>query len=247
MAAGGAGLGVRRLVPELLDGLPFDDPRAVRSRGDLRRINVVMRQAGIADDLLARCNDLPRDRPLRLLELGCGDGHGMLRIARRLVRRHPGAEITLLDRLPTVPDGTLAAFEALGWTVRVVVADVFDWLAGTDGRFDVAVANLFLHHFDDRDLARLMRAVAARARFLVATEPLRTGPSLLASRLVGAIGANDVSRHDAPASVRAGFRGRELGALWAPDLGPVIVEETRMPFTHAFVARSKRSPDGETA
>ncbi len=81
----------------------------------------------------------------------------------------------------------------------------------------------------------------------MATEPLRSSASLLASRLVGAMGANDVTRHDAPASVRAGFRGRELGALWAPRCGAVLVETKRMPFTHAFAARSHLVPDGGTA
>ena len=86
--------------------------------------------------------------------------------------------------------------------------------------------------------------MAPRTRFLVATEPLRTRPSLLASRLVGLIGANDVTRHDAPASVRAGFRGRELRALWEPRLGMVIAEQARMPFTHAFAAASHVTQDG---
>lgn len=239
----GSGLDRRRLVPEILDGLPPDAPRARRSRGDLVRINVIMRQAAIAASLIDRHLDTSQDRPARILELGCGDGRSMLRLARRLSRCSPPADLTLLDMAPTVTEQVLAGYRVLGWKVRVVTADALGWLKeGTGGHYDLALANLFLHHFKDGDLAGLMRALAARTGLLVATEPLRTRPSLLASCLVGLIGANDVTRHDAPASVRAGFRERELGSLWAPACGSVLVEGPRVPFTHAFVGRSTVIP-----
>lgn len=232
------GLDRRSLVPEILDGLPADDPRARRSRADLSRINLVMRQAAIATALVTRHLDVPPGRPVRILELGCGDGRAMLRVARRLAGRYPDAELTLLDRSPAISDRTLSEFARLGWTVRVAEADVFDWLAASRDIFDLALANLFLHHFENADLERLMRVLTPRIGLLVATEPLRTLPSLLAARLVALIGANDVTRHDAPASVCAGFRGGELGGLWAPDCGTVAAEEVGLPFTHAFVGRS---------
>ncbi len=37
----------RTVVPELLDELPPDDPRAMHSRGDLRRVNRLMGNADI--------------------------------------------------------------------------------------------------------------------------------------------------------------------------------------------------------
>ena len=50
-------------------------------------------------------------RPLRMLEIGCGDGLLMLDVARR---RGPlaGRELTLLDRQPIVDPATLAAYAA---------------------------------------------------------------------------------------------------------------------------------------
>jgi len=46
-----------------------------------------------------------------------------------------------------------------------------------------------------------------------------------------------VTRHDAVVSVRAGFRGGELAALWPRGEGWTIEERARGPFGHAFVAR----------
>ena len=81
---------------------------------------------------------------------------------------------------------------------------------------EIVVANLFLHHFDDASLAGLFRVIAGRTRLFIAIEPRRALWPLFCSRLLWAIGCNRVTRHDAVVSVRAGFSGEELSALW-PD------------------------------
>jgi hypothetical protein len=53
---------------------------------------------------------------------------------------------------------------------------------------------------------------------------------------VFALACNDVTRHDAVASVRAGFSGRELSRLW-PGEGWRLQEGGTLPFTHALSAR----------
>ena len=222
------GLARRDVAPEQLDALAHDDPRAVASRGDLRRINVLMGQAGIAASLVRAHLPAP---PRRVADLGCGDGVGALRFLRRIGPAPEGATLELVDMRPVVRPETLSALEALGWSVRVAVADVIGWLEARREALDLATANLFLHHFEDRALGRLLGLAADRAAHLVATEPLRSPLGHLAARSVGAIGANSVTRHDAPASVRAGFRGRELSALWP---GTALFEGRRGPFTHAF-------------
>ena len=238
-------LGVRRLVPEILDRLPATDPRAIRSRRDLHRINRLMRQAAIADKMIRR-HLAPGNAALNILELGAGDGRTVLRLARRLARHRPAVCLTLLDMAPTVAQGTCAEITALGWQVRIVTADAFSWLAASDQHFDLAITNLFLHHFDNPDLLTLLQLISGRCDLLVATEPLRSRLSLTGSKLVGLIGANDVTRHDAPASVRAGFRGNELGALWTQACGVVLEEGTRIPFTHAFAGKSASAKSGNS-
>ena len=225
----------RVLVPEMLDALPPEAPEARASRRDLRRINAIMLQTRIMAGLLRSHVPAP---PRTVVDLGSGDGHAALGLARALSGAWPDVVLTLLDARPAVPDAVRAGIEGAGWRVEVAEADVFDWL-GRAPPHDVAVANLFVHHFEGMALARLMRAVAARARVFVATEPRRARLALAASRAVGAIGANAVTRHDAPASVRAGFAGVELSALWP---GRVLVEGPRAPFTHVFAASSEEPP-----
>jgi hypothetical protein len=226
----------RRVEPEWLDELAPNDPRAIRSRRDLRRVNSFMLQAGIMQHLLlSACGD---ERPRFILELGGGDGSFILKVAQGLARNWPGVRVTLLDRQPVVAKETREAFQTLGWNVEVVTADVFAFLEAAAGtQVDVVTANLFLHHFPDARLGQLLAMAAAIAPHLVACEPRRSAWSLGASRLLWAIGCNDVSRHDAAASVRAGFRGTELSALWPRQQGWRLSERPAGLFSHAFVAR----------
>jgi hypothetical protein len=200
-------LSSRSLKPELLDELPASDPRAERSRRDLRRINAIMGNARIIARHLGQAS--------RIADLGGGDGSLMRAVERKLGRR---LEITNVDRIHGL--------------------DVFEFLQHPGKALDAIVANLFLHHLDAASLRRLLELASQRAPLFVACEPRRSAPALWASRLVGLIGANNVTRHDSVVSVRAGFRGRELSEAWPVVAGGwVLAERLAPPFSHLFVAR----------
>ena len=227
----------RRVVAELLDTLPPDDPRALRSRRDLRLVNRIMGHSA----LLARALDtLMTGSPPRLVELGAGDGTLLAHLARRRARRWPKPAVTLLDAQPTVTPATLGALRELGWHVEVVAADALEWLEqAPPDRETLVLANLFVHHFEGERLARLLAGIAARAAAFVCCEPRRARVALLGSHLLWAIGCNDVTRHDAVVSVHAGFRDRELTAEWGRAAGTGWSTEERPAgaFSHLFVAR----------
>ena len=224
----------RRVEPEWLDELPGKDPRAQRSRRDLARVNVLMANARIvAAELRRACPAGPRT----LAEIGAGDGAFALRMARALPAGAAGARIALVDRQAIVPQATLADFAQRGWSAEPATADVFAWLRDLgETRFDAIVANLFLHHFEDAALAELLALVAQRTGCFVACEPRRSELALAGSRLLGLVGCNDVTRHDAVVSVRAGFTGAEIGALWPRASGWHLAERARGLFSHCFVA-----------
>ena len=230
----------RRVVPELLDELAPDDPRALRSRRDLRVVNSIMGHAA----LLARALDaVVTTSPPRLVELGAGDGTVLLRLAKRRARRWPKAHVTLVDTQPTVTPATLAALRELGWTVEVTAADALEWLEQSrPDRETLVLANLFVHHFEGERLARLLAGVAAKAAAFVCCEPRRARLALLGSHLLWAIGCNDVTRHDAVVSVHAGFRDHELTAEWvrAAGRGWNTDGTPAGAFSHLFIARRAR-------
>jgi hypothetical protein len=55
--------------------------------------------------------------------------------------------------------------------------------------------------------------------------------------MLGLIGANAVTRHDAAVSVRAGFQGGELSALWPADPRWRLRECRAGLFSHLFLAQ----------
>ncbi len=234
----------RVLEPETLDHLAPDDPVAQRSRRDLRRVNAFMGARRILARALARAVPGDDAKPLRILELGCGDGRLMLDVARHRGHRWAGARIDLLDRQPLVDAATIAVYVAAGWQARPLVADVMEWADEGNGaqRWDVVVANLFLHHFEGDALRRLLAACARRADALVACEPRRSRFALAASHLIFFLGANAVTRNDGVLSVRAGFIDDDLAAAWPAERAAWRLEEYDDGlFTHCFVAARRPS------
>jgi len=244
----------RVVLPELLDGLAADDQAAQRSRRDLQRVHRAM---GTRATLLRALRALPPMRVrtvssahLRVLELGAGDGSLMLGVARSLQGEWPAVALTLVDRLPLLTAATEAQYAMAGWTATAEVVDALDWAARARAepkaerlapqgarRWDLIVANLFLHHFKSAELALLLAAVASSSDHFVACEPRRAWLAWAGSHLIGALGANAVTREDAVLSVHAGFRDQELRALWpasAPDWS--LSEHAAGLFSHCFVA-----------
>jgi hypothetical protein len=229
---------VKRIVqPELLDSLPPDDPRAVRSRRDLRRINAWMQNHAIMARALHA--NWPGRAPARITELGAGDGNFLLRVAQKISPAWPEVQATLIDLQKNLTAETLAGFAALGWRAETVVADVFDRPPTADGG-GIVIANLFLHHFEAERLSELLRQISQSAELFIALEPRRTPGTLLGSHLLWAIGCNDVTRHDAVVSVRAGFAGSELSRLWPDRTNWRLTEQRTGVFSHLFIARKIR-------
>ena len=239
----------RVVAAEALDHLAADDPEAMRSRRDLARVHRAMGTRSIIRRGWQAVVSPPRAaEPLRILELGAGDGTLLLGVARSLTPLWPRVQLSLLDRQNIVTPGTLAGYAKLGWAAQAQEADVLAWAARPDvllsklpsspsPRWDLITTSLFLHHFENAQLDLLLAAVAARCDRFHACEPGRSWLALAGSHLVGAIGANAVTRADAVLSVKAGFRRDEISARW-PQVGVEwqLRESATGLFSHCFSA-----------
>lgn len=180
---------MRRVVrPELLDELPAGDPRALRSRRDLRLINLVMgNERWIARQVSSRTTG-------KIVELGAGEGH----LSRKLGPR----EVQACDLAPEPRD--------LPNHVTWLQGDVFERIGSLDG--DVFVCCLILHHFERPQLRRLAEAVAG-FQYCVFAEPWRARwPHVFGKTAWPFI--NDVTRHDMHVSIDAGFIPGELPEIF---------------------------------
>ena len=225
----------RCVEPEWLDVLDPDNPRASRSREDLRRVNRVMGNAAILTRALLKARS---PSPRLIVELGAGDGTFLLRVVQQPTLRWPGGTIIFVDRQSLVSRRTREAFNAMGWEVETAETDAVAWLQqAAHGTVDLMLANLFLHHFHTPQLTALLASAATHANLFVACEPRRSYAAIAGSFLLGAIGCNDVSRHDAVVSVRAGFTGQELSTLWPAASRHRLEEYAAGLFSHCFVAQ----------
>ena len=229
----------RLIEPEWLDELPPTDPRAVRSRADLRRVNIIMNNAGILQDCLGKY--WTGAAPKIITELGAGDGTFMLALARRFAHKWRSVKVRLIDRQSSMSASTEQAFQDLGWTAEYITADVFAWMVLAQARTDIIICNLFLHHLQPQSLESLLILCAQKSILFTACEPARTRLALYGSHMLGVIGCNYVTRHDAVASVHAGFQQYELSHSWPQSTTGVrswqLHEHDKGLFNHVFVAQ----------
>jgi hypothetical protein len=228
---------MRRLVePELLDELPAEDPLAQHSRNDLQRLNAWMGNAWILARQLRQVAGEAKSR--RILDLGAGDGRFMYQVARRLSHDWKCTRLGLLDKQAAISLEARRGFERLGWDIHSLSAEVKEWLmkAPTEP-WSAICTNLFLHHFSEKELLHILKLISEKTRAFVAVEPRRSIWGLIASKMVGLIGCNRVTRHDAVISVRAGFIDNALSDLWPKDGNWLLEERAAGPFSHVFVAR----------
>ncbi|HTI97578.1 MAG TPA: methyltransferase domain-containing protein [Dongiaceae bacterium] len=228
----------RIVEPEWLDALPARDRRALRSRRDIRRLNFWMGHARILARALRKHWSEPA--PIRLAEIGAGDGLFLLSVAKRLRKAWPAVNVTLVDRQDVFAASTRVRLQRLGWNARLELADVTDWLRQAEPpQTDILISNLFLHQFPTGELQEILRLAAAKARLVIAVEPLRSEGAHLMGKFLWLAGCGPVTRHDGPVSIRAGFAGQELSALWPDAANWELQEQPAGSFSHLFVARRK--------
>lgn len=183
----------RVLVDELLDHLPADDPDAIRSRRDLRLINLAMGNFAWIESELRKLKVL--DGSAHIVELGAGDGT----FAKWLVERNPEVKFSSLDLVARPAELP----EKIGWHQ----GDAFELLDKIEG--EVLIANLFLHHFTDEQLGQLGE-LAKNYQAIISNEPARMKIFHGLAFAGRVLGFNHVTRHDIHVSIDAGFVGAEL-------------------------------------
>lgn len=213
-------------VPARSDQLEIID-REVLGRADMSQVldnleTINRLLGGHATTLKALDRLVPRDvRELRILDVGAGGGD-MTRVLMAWGRR-TGRTVRVVS-IDLSGDAVTVAHERLQDVqgATVVQGDVLS-LPFRPGTFDVVLCALFLHHFKDRDVVRVLRSLVECARYGVIVNDLHRHPLAYAGIwvLTRVFGAHAVVQHDAPLSVLRGFRRSELRQLTA-ELGRTV-------------------------
>ena len=227
----------RVYIEELLDLGEGSDDDVARNLADLRRINRFLGGRRVVVDALAALVNDADARELSLLDIGTGSADIPGAVADWCRKRGVAANVTALD----LSERNLRiARSRLGVSadVRLVRGDSLH-LPFADGSVDVVTASLFLHHFEDADVTRLLAEFARVARRAVVVNDLirhlvpywfakLTGPLLATSYL---------TRYDGPTSVLRGFTVREMAGLAERAGLRQISLRRRFPYRLSLVAR----------
>jgi len=245
----------RVVVPEILDGLPHDDPDAIASRRDLRRVNSVM---GNPRWILRKARAHAEIARRGIAEIGAGDG----RLAMRLAAAFPETRVTAIDLAPAPQPAHLGNFSFFGsgrnaratWRGHLArrlkcvappelppslqgrrqctLPPNLDWRQSDlfDEGADLPgggllVACLILHHFEAPALDALGRRFISRFDAVAIVEPDRRQFAHHLGRLAWPF-INRVTRHDMHVSINAGFAKYELPGLLGLDLKMWRFEES---------------------
>jgi ubiquinone/menaquinone biosynthesis C-methylase UbiE len=221
---------------ELLDG-PLDDPAALAGNlRDLRRINRLLGGVRLTADAIEALAAHRED--LSLLDVGTGGADIPMALLDRARRRGRRLSVVAVDNRPEI----LAA-AAIAWP-RVPITDGLELHVGDglslpypDRSFDVAHASLVVHHLEPTDATALLAEMARVARLgVIVNDVDRRWPALVGAWLMGHfLTGNRYTRHDAPLSVRRGYRPSEVDELLR-SAGLTPVRHGRGPFGRYAIA-----------
>jgi len=183
---------------------------------------------------------LPPGTPLRVLDVGYGEGDMLRRIHRWGARAGVALDLAGVDLDPASAPAAQAATPP-AWDIQYRTGDVFDV---PPGGHDVVLSSLFTHHLSDAqvvDFLVWMERSAARGwfvndlhRHVLAYEGFRV--------LSAAAGWHPMVRHDGAISVARSFRRRDWNMLLCrAGLGGVAQVRWHMPF-RLCVSRIKERP-----
>jgi len=198
---------------EVLDGAVAAPERAA-SLADIDRLNSWFGGYALSLRAIRRlAAEVPRDRPLRVIDVGGGTAAFAVRLARWARRNGRNVRVVVVDRDPTTL--RLACQAAAGYPEILLVRGDAAALPCRERAVDIVISALTLHHLEPAQAAVSLREMAAAARIgVVVNDLLRRRLSLglvwLVTRLLG---CHPISRHDGPLSVRRSYSPDELRAL----------------------------------
>lgn len=144
------------------------------------------------------------ERPLHIVDVGCGGGDMLRSMERWAIRRHLSWRFTGVDLNP------YAARAAREFTpprsrIKWITGDAFAF--PSDQPVDLIVSSLFTHHLPDEEIARFLAWMETRASLGWFVNDLHRGavPYHLFRWLATAARWHRFVRHDGPVSIRRAF------------------------------------------
>lgn len=221
---------------ELLDAGEGTDEDVAESLSDLRRVNRFLGGRKVVLRAISSCLDGASSQHLSLLDVGTGSADIPMAVAEKCAQRGLETFIAAVD----ISERNLRLSRArLGVSsdIHLVRADSLS-LPFAARSFDFVTASLFLHHFRDDDVVRLLADFGRIARrAVIVNDLIRNLVPYYFTRIAGPVlAASFLTRNDGPVSVLRGFTTDEMNEL-ALRAGLKVRETKRVfPYRLSMVA-----------
>ena len=178
----------------------------------------------------------PRDTAYSIIDLGCGNGD-MLRAvadygrANKYIFRLTGIDAN--EFTVNYARKLSAGYPEISYIKMDILSDEFSAL-----NFDIALATLFLHHFDNKVIEKLLTSLTKGAGVAVLINDLhRSGIAYYLFRLISLFISNPMVRNDGRISVLRGFKRKELIELSKKLQGTISSIQWKWAFRYQWIIK----------
>jgi len=152
---------------------------------------------------------LPKERVLTIVDLGCGGGDLLRRIAK--IARKQGRTLKLIGidaNQYTIRHAQERSndYPEISYQCQLIPSADFDAL-----EYDIVLCTLFLHHFEEKTLLQLLSTVTTKAKVGVIVNDLhRSAIAYFLFNILTTFVSNSMIRADGLTSILRGFKKAEL-------------------------------------
>ncbi len=204
----------RSYEAEIMDDLEMEGAELASTLNQIAMVNQWLGGTTVVlSGLKKMWKGLPKGQPIKIIDLGCGGGEILRKIADWGRKNNRPIELIGIDANAFIVDYAQQA--SLNYPeIQFQQLDVFS-SAFTQMDYDIALCSLFLHHFRDEEILLLLKTMKKCAKIGVLINDLQRSrlAHLLFDGVTRVLGASKMVRHDGKLSIRRAFRRSELSAL----------------------------------
>lgn len=199
---------------EIMDDFNLQGEEMEALMTDLRCVNTLLGGTKITTNGIAiLLKDHPKDTPVRIIDIGCGDGALLRECA--LWGRKNGFTLKLIGidaNENIIREGRLRSveFDEIEYQVLNIFSDEIKALQA-----DICLCTLFLHHFPNAAILKILKRLTSQSRIgLVVNDLQRSAYAFHLFKLFSAIFIKTkIAKHDGLVSVARGFQKKELEVI----------------------------------
>jgi 2-polyprenyl-3-methyl-5-hydroxy-6-metoxy-1,4-benzoquinol methylase len=225
----------RSYQKELLDATHIDKDLLWQNLKELAFINTYLGGHQISKSALNHLFPLLKQNKLiRIADIGCGGGDSILAIHQWFANKNIPLHIMGVDLKADCIDYAINYCKSLN-NVQFICDDFRNVFAQFE-KIDIVHASLFCHHFTEKEIISFIKICKANGAIFIINDLERNPIAFYAIKLLTRLfSKSPLVKHDAPLSVRRGFKKKEWQAMLTQAHVKHFVLKNKWAFRHQLI------------